>query len=78
MNSVQPKSAEPRYRGRPVLAALSGFFTGLFVALDLVFFGALRLDNLAVTILPVVGLIVGLLLAMWAPLGRTRAVGHAD
>jgi hypothetical protein len=78
MNSAQPKSPEPRYRGRPALAALSGFFTGLFVALDLVFFGALRLDNLAVTILPVVGLIAGIVLAMWAPLGRTRAAGRPD
>jgi hypothetical protein len=67
-----------KYRGRPLLAALSGFFTGLFVALDLVFFGALRLDNLAVTILPVVGLMAGVLLALWAPLGRTRAAGHPD
>jgi hypothetical protein len=67
MNAVAPK-----YRGRPVLAALCGFFTGLFLALDLVFFGAIRLDNLAVTILPVVGLIGGTLLALWAPLGRTR------
>ena len=58
------------YRGRPVLAAVCGFFTGLFAALDLVFFGVIRLDNLAVTILPIVGLIAGTLLAMWAPIGR--------
>jgi hypothetical protein len=56
-------------RGRPVLAAVCGFFTGLLVALDLVFFGAIRLDNIAVTILPIVGLIAGTLLALWAPLG---------
>lgn len=62
-----------KYRGRPVLAALSGFFTGLFLALDLVFFGAIRLDNITVTALPVIGLVAGILLALWAPLGRTRA-----
>ena len=59
-------------RGRPVLAAVCGFFSGLFGALDLVFFGAIRLDNLAVTILPIVGLIAGIVLAMWAPLGRQQ------
>ena len=62
-----------KYRGRPVLAAISGFFTGLFLALDFVFFGAIRLDNITVTVLPVVGLVGGIALALWAPLGRTRA-----
>jgi hypothetical protein len=62
-----------KYRGRPVLAALSGCFTGLFLALDLVFFGAIRLDNIMVTGLPIVGLVTGVLLALWAPLGRPRA-----
>jgi hypothetical protein len=60
-------------RGRPVLAALSGFFTGLFLALDLVFFGVIRLDNVSVTVLPCVGLVAGTLLALWAPLGRAAA-----
>jgi hypothetical protein len=59
-----------RYRGRPVPAAISGFFTGLFLALDLVFFGVIRLDNLAVSALPVIGLIGAVVLAVWAPLGR--------
>jgi len=62
-----------RYRGRPVLAALCGLFTGLFVALDLVLFGAVQLDNIAVTLLPILGLVAGILLALWAPIGRTRA-----
>lgn len=56
-----------------MLAALSGFFAGVFLALDLVFFGVIRLDNIAVTILPILGLIGGILLALWAPLGRSRA-----
>jgi hypothetical protein len=61
-----------KYRGRPFLAALCGLFTGVFVALDLVFFGTIRLDNISVTILPILGLIAGVVLAMWAPLGRSR------
>ncbi|MCU1427205.1 MAG: hypothetical protein JWL83_1205 [Actinomycetia bacterium] len=67
-----------KYRGRPVLAAICGFFSGLFVGLDLVFFGAIQLDNIAVTILPIVGLIAGVLLALWAPLGRARAAGKSN
>jgi hypothetical protein len=67
-----------RYRGRPVLAALSGFFAGLFFALDLVFFGTVRLDNLAVSVLPIVGLLAGIALALWAPLGRTRAATRSQ
>ena len=65
------------YRGRPVLAAICGFFTGLFAALDLLFFGAIQLDNIAVTILPIAGLIAGIALAIWAPLGRSRARGES-
>lgn len=61
-----------KYRGRPALAAISGFFTGLLLAIDLVFFGVIRLDNLAVTVLPILGLFGAVALAMWAPLGRTR------
>jgi hypothetical protein len=64
-----------KYRGRPVWAGVSGFFAGLFLALDLVFFGVIRLDNIAVTVLPVVGLVAGVALAWWAPLGRGRAAG---
>jgi hypothetical protein len=61
-----------KYRGRPVLAALCGLLTGLFVAADLVFFGVMRLDNIAFTVLPILGLIAGIALALWAPLGRSR------
>jgi hypothetical protein len=66
-----------KHRGRPILAALSGFFAGLFFGLDLVFFGVVRLDNVAVTVLPIIGLILGVGLAMWAPLGRARAGSNA-
>jgi hypothetical protein len=59
-----------KHRGRPVLATICGVFTGLLVGLDLVLFGVIRLDNIAVTILPIVGLVAGFALAMWAPLGR--------
>lgn len=62
-----------RYRGRPVLAAICGFLTGLFVGLDLLFFGVVQLDSIVLTMLPIVGLVAGVGLALWAPIGRGRA-----
>ena len=61
------------YRGRPVLAGICGLLTGLFIGLDLLFFGVIQLDHLALTLLPIAGLAVGIALARWAPLGRKRA-----
>ncbi len=61
-----------KYRGRIGLAAFCGFFVGLFVGFDLVLFGAIQLDNITVSVLPIIGLFGGAALAMWAPLGRKR------
>ena len=58
--------------GRPVLGAINGFFLGLFVALDLLFFGVVRLDSVVITILPIAGIVVGIVLGFWGPLGRSR------
>jgi hypothetical protein len=60
------------YRGRPVLGAISGFFLGLFVATDLLLLTTIQLDSPLLTILPIVGLVLGLVLGLWAPLGRAR------
>jgi hypothetical protein len=62
-----------RYKGRPVRGALSGFFAGLFIAVDLMFTGTIQTDSILVTVLPIAGLVVGLLLGMWAPFGRAPA-----
>ncbi|MCZ7535276.1 MAG: hypothetical protein M5T61_04575 [Acidimicrobiia bacterium] len=59
-------------RGRPVLGAVSGFFLGLFLGLDLLFFGVIPLDSIVITILPLLGLVAGLVLAFVAPLGRPK------
>ena len=59
-------------RGRPVLGALSGLIFGLFLGLDLLFFGMVQLDSVLLTILPFVGLVLGIVLARWAPLGRGK------
>jgi len=64
-------------RGRPVLGAIMGLLFGVFVALDLAFFGVRPLDNLSVIGLPLIGLALGLGLAYWAPFGRKRIAAGA-
>jgi len=49
-----------------------GFFLGLFVAVDLVLFGVIRTYSNLVTILPVVGLVLGAAWGWWSPIGRHR------
>jgi hypothetical protein len=66
-----------RSRGRPVRGAFSGFFTGLFVAIDLMFFGSITTDSVLVTALPVGGLVLGFALGLWAPFGRMRTPAAA-
>lgn len=56
-------------RGRPVLGAVAGFFFGVFLALTLLVFGVVALDNILLGILPLVFLVVGIAWALWAPLG---------
>lgn len=56
-------------RGRPILGAVTGFFTGLFLALTLLAFGVIPLDSILLTLLPILGLVVVFAVAMWAPLG---------
>ena len=66
-----------KQRGRPLLGAISGFFLGLFVGLDLLFFGVVPLDSVVITAAPVVGLVLGLVLALAAPLGRSKSAPGA-
>jgi hypothetical protein len=57
-------------RRRWLLGSISGFGFGLFLALDLLFFGVLALDSDWLGYLPIAGLVAGLALALWAPRGR--------
>ena len=59
-------------RGRPVLGAIAGFFLFLFIGLDLLLFGVIPANSAALTILPVVGIVVGLVWGYLAPLGPRR------
>jgi hypothetical protein len=66
-------STAPRRRGRPFLGAVFGFLTFLFLAADLVLFGIIPTYSPVITALPIVGLVVGIAWAFWAPLGRRPA-----
>jgi hypothetical protein len=55
-----------------VLAAITGFFFFLCVSLELVVFHVLALDNLLLAILPLAGIVLGIVWAYWAPLGPRR------
>ncbi len=70
-------------KGRPILGILSGFMFGLFGGLTLILFGAIPLHSDLLWILPLLGLLLGLILAAWAPFGKgpqtaTPATQSAD
>lgn len=65
-------------RGRPVLGGISGFFFGFFASLALMMFGIWPLDALSVFGLPLLFLLVGVGLAVWAPLGRSDTPGTTE
>ena len=56
-------------KGKPVLGVVSGLFFGLFLAILLQQFGIRPLDNLSVIGLPVLGMVLGLVMAAVAPFG---------
>ena len=58
-------------RGRPVRGFFGGLFLGIFVDVDLVFGGVVKLNSVLLTILPVALLAIGLFLGIWSPVGRS-------
>jgi len=58
-------------RGRPVLGVICGFFFGLFVAVLLQQLSIRPLDSVGLIGFPVVGVVLGLVLAAAAPFGRS-------
>ena len=65
-------------RGRPVLGAISGFFFGLFLGITLLSFGILALDSFLLTLLPILGIVLGLALGFTGPLGRSGGGGRGS
>jgi hypothetical protein len=61
-----------KFRGHPFRGAIFGFLTFFFIGLDLLFFGVIPLNSALITILPFVGLVVGLVWAYIAPLKRRK------
>jgi len=57
-------------RKRWLLGAISGFFFGLSLSLILVGLHVVHLDSKLLTLLPVIGLVLGIVGALTAPRGR--------
>lgn len=57
-------------RGRPILGVISGFMFGLFLAIALFLWGVIPFHSPLMWILPIVGIVFGLVMAAWAPFGR--------
>jgi hypothetical protein len=64
-------------RGRPVRGFFAGLLLGILIDIDLAFSGAVQLDSVWLTILPIALIVIGLALGFWAPIGRKRAVKKA-
>lgn len=62
-------------RGHPVLGVVAGFLFGLFLAVTLVLAGVLALNSVLVTMVPLLGIVYGLVMARFAPFGRKRSAG---
>lgn len=61
-------------RGRPILGAICGLLFGFFVALDLFAMGVVGSQSPLLLVLPVAGLVLGVVLGLAAPFRRSRAV----
>jgi hypothetical protein len=61
------------FRGHPVLGGIFGFLFFFFIAMDLLFFGVVPLKSPVITILPVLGIFLGIAWAKWAPIGGRGA-----
>jgi hypothetical protein len=63
-------------KGHPILGTISGFFFGLFLGATLFMFGAIPLHSPLLWILPLVGIVLGLVMAAWAPFGSGTVAAH--
>jgi len=57
-------------KGHPILGTISGFLFGLFLGITLFLFGVIPLSSSWLWILPLVGILLGLIMAAWAPFGK--------
>ena len=61
--------------GRPGRGFFGGLLLGILVDIDLVLAGPVKVESVVLTIIPIVLMVVGLLLGLWAPIGRRRSPG---
>ncbi|NIA24199.1 MAG: hypothetical protein GWP04_01375 [Gammaproteobacteria bacterium] len=57
-------------KGKPILGIISGLFFGFFLALSLQQFGIAPLTTTTLIGLPIAGILLGIVLAAWAPFRR--------
>jgi hypothetical protein len=65
-------------KGRPVLGVISGFMFGLFLGPTLFMWGVIPLHSDLLWILPLLGIVLGLVMAWWAPFGRSTSSASAE
>jgi hypothetical protein len=64
-------------KGHPILGIISGFLFGVFLGVTLFMYGAIPLHSPLLWILPLVGILLGLVMAAWAPFGSGAAPAPA-
>lgn len=57
-------------KGHPILGITTGFLFGLFLGITLFLFGVIPLSSDWLWILPLLGILLGLIMAAWAPFGK--------
>lgn len=60
-------------KGHAILGIISGFLFGLFLGVTLFLFGVIPLSSQWLWILPLLGILLGLVMAAWAPFGKSAA-----
>jgi hypothetical protein len=65
-------------KGRPILGIISGFMFGLFLGPTLFLWGVIPLHSDFIWILPILGIVLGLVMAWWAPFGRKTSTATAE
>ncbi len=58
-------------KGRPILGIITGFLFGLFLGVTLFLYGVIPLSSDLLWILPLLGILLGLIMAAWAPFGKS-------
>ncbi len=59
-------------KGRPILGAISGFFFGLLLGISLWLWGVVPLHSDLLLLFPILGTLLGLVMAWWAPFGGSK------